>query len=196
MAKLKQPARGTTLSRPQTEIDDMTKRFLIEGQTLEEIGVAYNLSRARVHQILKKVGVDTKNGGAALRIKKKAQEAEKDRLDVESEKAEKFGLSLKEFLKLKEENGNGIYMNDPDSVFYGYMMFKRNQQRHYPDIPFNLSFSEWLDLWKKSGLERNKSNWMIRKDRDKPFEKKNMKIVPSSEAIRLARGMRGMKEAA
>jgi hypothetical protein len=194
MAKLKQPARGTSQSRPQKEIDDMASRFLKQGQTLEEIGDEYGLSRARVHQILKKAGVDMKLGGAALRLKKKAESAEKERLNGEAEKAEKFGLSLKEFLKLKEENGNGIYMNDPESVFYGYMMFKRNQQRHYPDIPFNLSFSEWLDLWKKSGLERNKSNWMIRKDRDKPFEKKNMKIVPSSEAIRLARGTQ--KEAA
>jgi hypothetical protein len=189
MAKLKQPARVAQI-RPQKEIDDMVKRCTVQGQTLEEIGAVYNLSRARVHQILKKAGVDTKAGGAALRLKKKAESAEKERLVGEAEKAEKFGLTLKDFLKLKEENGNGIYMNDPDSVFYGYMMFKRNQQRHYPDIPFNLSFSEWLDLWKKSGLERNKSNWMIRKDRDKPFEKKNMKIVPSSEAIRLARGVK------
>jgi hypothetical protein len=189
MAKLKQPARVAQI-RPQREIDDMVKRCTVQGQTLEEIGAVYHLSRARVHQILKKAGVDTKAGGAALRLKKKAESAEKERLVGEAEKAEKFGLTLKDFLKLKEENGNGIYMNDPDSVFYGYMMFKRNQQRHYPDIPFNLSFSEWLDLWKKSGLERNKSNWMIRKDRDKPFEKKNMKIVPSSEAIRLARGVK------
>jgi hypothetical protein len=190
MAKLKQPARGVTQIRPQKEIDDMVRRYTVQGQTLEEIGTAYALSRARVHQILKKAGVDMKAGGAALRLKQKAQEAEKERLVGEAEKAEKFGLTLSEFLKLKEENNGGIYMNDPDSVFYGYLMFKRNQQRHYPDIPFNLSFREWLDLWKKSGLERNKSNWMIRKDRDKPFEKRNMKIVPSSEAIRLARGLK------
>jgi hypothetical protein len=191
MAKLKQSSgRGATVSRPQNEIDDMIGRYTTQGQTLEEIGAAYHLSRARVHQILKKAGVDTKNGGAALRLKKKAVVVEQERTAQETEKAEKFGLTLREFQKLKKENGNGIYMNDPNSVFYGFMMFKRNQMRHYPDIPFNLSFSEWLDLWKKSGLERNKSNWMIRKDRDKPFEKKNMKIVPSSDAIRMARGIK------
>jgi hypothetical protein len=186
MARIK---RRTSSSRSQTEIDDMTARFR-EGQTLEEIGSAYDLSRARVHQILKKSGIDMKSGGAAIRAKKRATEIKEERRDADFEKAKKFGLTLEEFLEFKRENGNGIYMNDPESIFYGYMMFKRNQQRHYPTVEFNLSFKEWLDLWNKSGLERNRSNWMIRKDRDKPFEKRNMKIVPSSEAIPLTRGVK------
>jgi hypothetical protein len=175
------------IQRSQKEIDDMANRYLKQGQTLEEVGAAYGISRARVHQILKKAGIDMKAGGAALRAKKRAEQSEQQRLAVEAEKAKKFGLSLKEFLKLKEENGNGVYMNDPESLFYGFMMFKRNQQRHYPDVPFTLTFSEWDQLWRKSGMERNKSNWMVRKDRDKPFEKRNMKIVPAGDVIREVR---------
>lgn len=178
--------------RSQREVDDMAKRYLEGGQTLEEIGEHYDISRARVHQILKKAGIDMKKGGAALRAARRAEEAEDQRMAVEAVKAKRFGLSLKEFLRLKEENGNGVYMNDPDSLFYGYMMFKRNQMRHYPEVPFTLTFSEWDELWRKSGVERNKSNWMIRKDRHKPFEKRNMKIVPAGDAIREVR----VKEAA
>jgi hypothetical protein len=74
-----------------------------------------------------------KKGGAALRERRTAPKKLSIRsMAVESVKAKKFGLSLSEFLRLKEENGNGVYMNDPDSLFYGYMMFKRNQQRHLP----------------------------------------------------------------
>lgn len=165
----------------------MANRYLKQGQTLEEIGAAYNISRARVHQILKRAGIDTKVGGAALRAKKRAQKTEQQRMAVEAEKAKKFGLNVKEFMKLKEENGNGVYMNNPDSLFYGFMTYKRNQQRHYPDVPFLMTFSEWDQLWRKSGVERNKSNWMVRKDRNKPFEKSNMKIVPAGDVIREVR---------
>lgn len=54
-------------------------RMFRAGQTMFEIGQAYGLTRQRVHQILKEMGLSRRDGGAFVRRTKKLEKLLKGR---------------------------------------------------------------------------------------------------------------------
>lgn len=105
-----------------------------EGQTLEKIGEVYDISRERVRQLLAKVGVTRKEGGASL-VAAARRAARKSSINERS--LARRGLSHEEFVAM------------PTRAKRAYIQQKANAGRR--GIEWNLNLAEWWDIWQKSG---------------------------------------------
>lgn len=138
---------------PVVKQDKLDKRSEIfeemyrNGETLQEIGDKFGLTRERVRQIIRQRGITAKDGGAALRAgaRKSALEKKKNR-----ECLKRNGCGLDEFKRITTL----YFSTNGDSPKRPYDMHRRNA--HNRGIEFNLSFYEWFSIWEESG------NWELR----------------------------------
>ena len=106
-----------------------------QGVTLKEIGAKYCVTRERVRQILKSIGVEAKNGGKALSVAiKRDGRRQAIRARVES----KWGVSYEVW---REARSNGLLR--------AYEQHRNNSISRA--IPFHLTFGQWLSIWQISG---------------------------------------------
>ena len=121
------------ISKPETRTDDIVTAFR-SGLTLHQVGEQHNITRERVRQILKKLGVPTTEGGARLRGQRRE---EKRASDVNARCYEKYGLTRAEW-EMVGEPGRRAYREQRRTSFYR-------------GIKFTLTLAEWWAVWQQSG---------------------------------------------
>lgn len=114
------------------------------GMTLQEIGDFYSVSRQRVEQLLKPLGINKMSGGASVKSKARHAELEskrKERLDRRS--YESYGCSHEE---RKRISGPKRYEG-----FAEQYMNQRNSSISR-GVPWKITLPEWIEAWNNSGL--------------------------------------------
>lgn len=164
----------------KTRDADLVARYSA-GETLEEIGFVWRITRERVRQLLKRYGITGVNGGGAIRgaETKKLREMEKnDRVD--SKRMRSFGCSAEEFLEWNgglKTIGNGIR-----SLHYQRQRNSALQR----GIEWAITFPEWCKAWEDSGHEhergRGKYKYVMSRIGDAgPYSAGNIKIITLSQ---------------
>lgn len=151
--------------------DDFVRRYLA-GETLQQIGTRYGISRGRVRQIIAKRGVFGKDGGSCVRGKQKRQIESARRCE---KCVIKHGLTL------------GQYALVPNEIRLAF----RYQQRTagYRGIAWRMNLREWMLVWELSGKwsERGVGGdkyCMARIDDRGPYAPDNVKIITNRENVR------------
>lgn len=122
------------------------------GQTMEQIGNRYGLTRERVRQILTGRFAITGNDRGGV-TKAKAERAERARHRAQAKESsclQRFDLSLDERNALRKINRE---MADAGLVFraptYAFTIQRNNAKRR--NIPWCLTLGEWWSIWDASG---------------------------------------------
>lgn len=116
------------------------------GQTLEQIGAAYQITRERVRQIIAAVGVTRKDGGQAKSAaEKKAwrEAAIKRRRDARAFNS--YGCSHDAAIAANQ----GKPLRERGCLASGYRTQKHNAGRR--NIEWRFTFPEWVAVWVVSG---------------------------------------------
>lgn len=122
-------------------IDSIAARYRA-GETLEQIGQSFGITRERIRQLLRMVSVSSCEGGARVRKEKKvaARLARMDRASFA-----KNGMSREDYLRI----------NGPENRIRGMRPSRYFQQQmnnaRIRGIPFELTFADWWKLWVDSG---------------------------------------------
>lgn len=139
------------------------------GRTYAEIGLAFNLSRQRVHQILSAVGYSGEDGGAAIVWNVRRSEL---REKQEKEHIEKYGLSVDQVRELRRAG-----------VTRKFQAQRRNAQVR--SIEWELTLGQWWRLWQESGLwgkrGRGDGYCMARKGDIGPYSACNIYFCTNAE---------------
>lgn len=139
-----------------------------QGLTLKEVGDRYGVTRERVRQLLKSIGADGKQGGAAL-VAKAKREAYQAHLDAKSLRLR--GMTHAEFRAL------------PRKVLSAYRNQRRNARTRGIEWKFNLA--SWWRIWELSGkwFQRGRGYGyvMARKGDAGPYSPDNVYICTSAQ---------------
>lgn len=103
------------------------------GMTMQEIGNEFGISRARVDQILKKMGLQK-----GLRAQEKVAIEEKNQREKELRHIEIYGMPMEEFKKWRKQGAHLAYCNQRSSA----------KDR---GIEWKMNFHQWLSIWLASG---------------------------------------------
>jgi hypothetical protein len=127
-----------------TRTEQMVDRYL-QGQTLQEIGDFFNLSRERIRQLLKTQGISRVKGGITVKKVQKAQTARE-------QKAKKhlayWGCSREDRLQMEAQlsSEKHYYRGGVRTVFSE----QRNNAKHR-GIGWTLTYADWMHIWLASG---------------------------------------------
>jgi hypothetical protein len=151
------------------------------GWTLQRIGIAFDLSRERVRQILDGAGITKHDGGRTVL----SIENRKRLLRGRSDKAERrtritYGCSRERAIEL---NG-GRNLSDHTSKAYFYGQQRKNAKCHR-GIVWAMTFEEWCKLWDNSGKwdqrGRGKDKFCMARIADSgPYSAENVEIITNS----------------
>lgn len=137
------------------------------GETLAQIAKDYSMTRERVRQIILKVGLTGKDGGATK------QAAKKRELRIQESEARFLaarGLSKAEFKKIAQKYGREPYN--------AFMNRRRNSKRD--NQGWNLKFGEFWAIWQRSGKweqrGRGEGYQLRRVDPNKPWQPGNVVV--------------------
>jgi len=126
-------------------VEAMVTQFR-SGQTLQEIGDQYQLTRERVRQILASAGITREEGGASIKrqLKSSARErANKARRDASAIAI--YGCTHDELMRCNEHRP--LCAKGAASRMYSY----QRKNAFGRGIPFKISFPDWLRVWQESG---------------------------------------------
>lgn len=145
------------------------------GETLQEIGDSYGVSRERIRQILSRMDVSAKEGGASKQAReRRAMEAADRKLKC----LRRYGMTPSRFYEVQRNvspQGN--------TPLQCYKQQEANAGRR--GIPWRFNFASWWDVWERSGKwsERGRGTGyvMSRPGDEGPYEPGNVRIVPGSE---------------
>lgn len=125
-----------------------------QGVTLEKIGSQFNLTRERVRQCLKKLGIASTQGGQSVNVKLRRVHVERSR---EARSLAKYGLPSAAVQQLRK-----------DRVLRGYETQKKNAARR--GVEWDLDFASWFAVWQASGKlhlrGRGKGHYVMSRIRD------------------------------
>lgn len=162
------------ISRPETRNSDMAVAYSA-GLTLQQVANQHNVSRERVRQILRKMGVPVGAGGRTLRGKKRE---EKRVADINARCYAKNGISRDVWEAIGADGRNKF----------------RWQRRaaEYRGIVWTLTLGEWWGVWQESGKwqqrGRTKSDYVMSRIDDKGgYVYGNVYITSASNNCREAR---------
>lgn len=181
--------KGSKNVMPQAALDrlkDMARSYE-SGQTLEQIGSEYGISRERVRQVLRKYGVTRLDGGQHVIAQVRAEEREGAKYEKRASRLMAFwGVTPEEMHELND----GKNVSDPGGMALAY----RNQWRsaELRSIPWEFNFRTWLDAWKASGKltirGRGKGKYAMGRKGDKgPYSPENVVFITNEENARDAR---------
>jgi hypothetical protein len=149
--------------------DDMISRYQ-RGESLQQIGDVHGLTRERVRQILRPLGVAAFMGGVRVRentTKKKAQNAR------EAHALLVWGISLTERQAIKREYGN--------KPFLAYTEQRNNAKQR--GVAWHFDFGSWWKVWVESGKwrERGRPGYCMAREGDSgPYAANNVYICTGS----------------
>lgn len=135
---------GTPKANPE-RVERMAAMYRA-GQTLQQIGSQYSITRERVRQLIKRVGLTGKDGGIAEASRpNKALRAARRIVRLDRRCLRVYGCTHAEFVLLNE----GRRLKDVGSLARAY-----KQQRStagFRGIEWEMTFPEWVKVWRDSG---------------------------------------------
>lgn len=158
------------------------------GQTLQQIGDAYGMTRERVRQILKAAGVSKRDGGAAVRFEREVSDR---RSRAEAESIQKTGMPCAMVHALR---ALGSSMRDAGSSYsqtpIGAFRVQRNNALRR-GIEWRLSLAEWWAIWEASGRWESRGTgqgYVMCREGDKgPYAVGNVYIATARENTHAAK---------
>lgn len=158
------------------ERDAVICRLYQDGKTLEEVGAVFGVTRERARQILKRAGVSSDDGGAAVRSKRRRRAiSEAKRIERDARAQEIFGCYHDELIALNE--GLSAYAKGS----YARRYFEQRRNAGVRDIEWSITFPEWMFVWRESGHleERGRGNGycMARRHDLGPYDITNVYIT-------------------
>lgn len=116
---------------------DMRQRYE-DGETLEQIGQRYNVTRERVRQILsKKFGTTARDGGSAEQARRKRREFHKKR---DARCLRQWGCTYRQYVGILKHDGKPTYI---------YAQQRKNAMQR--EIGWELTLWQWWKIWQQSG---------------------------------------------
>lgn len=152
-------------------------RLYRDGKTLQEVGEVFGLTRERVRQILKRAGVDPKEGGRSIATRRRrAAHLVERRIERDARAQELYGCYHDEALALND----GKCLSAIGGNAKSYVDQKRNAAIR--DIEFSMTFPEWMSIWGQSGhlaeRGRGQGRYCMARFRDiGPYEVGNVYIT-------------------
>lgn len=178
--KLAQPAKDV-IAAYRSRAADMERRYRA-GETLQQIGTHYGITRERVRQILARRGVTREEGGQHF---KTLQGREQCRQRREARYLAHYGCTYEQFWSVNPR-GYSVrddYYRTPIGAF-------QNQRRNARErgIAWGFpTFWSWWQVWDKSGHwnERGRGHGyvMARHGDSGPYSPQNVKIVLATENV-------------
>ena len=112
------------------------------GKTLQEIGDKFRISRQRVQQRLKRIGITRNNGGQAFRsLKRRAAKLNA----VDRRHIRKFGCTRAEYLNILKSSKTASGMRPT----HAYSQQRANARVR--GIPWRVTLAQWWSIWLASG---------------------------------------------
>lgn len=173
----KKRGRPSTSENPSDRAIAMAS-MIKEGSTLEEVGDLYGLTKERVRQIIKPLGVTGKHG-QSMRAEKNAAKKNQRLEQARNLKAMKYwGVDHKRLMRLKKHNPADVK---------GYEQQRNNSLRR--GVEWRLSIDEWMDMWKRSGKKRWKgrgaNKYVLTRKRGRgPFSVENCIVAKQQDSSR------------
>lgn len=166
-------ARAKPLDEKVAEASELAEMY--KTMTLEEIGIAKGVTRERIRQKLKWIGVN-RDGGFVhkSRLSKSAEKAVQDRNKKEKRCRNIYGCSFAEFCEI---NGNRTLMRSRRStIARHYAQNRNNASRAY--ITWKLTLPEYAALLGRRVDEIRRGGLSLgRKDKTGPFSFDNCEFV-------------------
>lgn len=151
---------------------DMCARYR-KGETLQQIGDAYGITRERVRQLIKPHGLRAKNGGKRMRaeVRKLSREAKKD-----SQYLASHGCTFSQYKMLRLMGRSTSRDRSPLGAFG-----RQRQNAGYRGIGWELTVWQWWTIWQESGKwsqrGRGQGYVMARKNDEGPYAVGNVFIT-------------------
>ena len=172
--ELRQLTRGRHPSSPDDRSDEMRALYQ-QGQTLQQIGEKFGVTRERVRQIIHKhYGMRGQDGGQAEVARKKRREFMKKR-DARCIRA--WGCNYRDYQTI---------LKHPDQPTLAFSMQKRNARER--GIGWELSLWQWWKIWEQSGhwADRGRGHGycMCRLNDSGPYAVDNVYVATGAENMR------------
>ena len=158
--------------------------YYTAGETLQQIGDRYGITRERVRQLIKQVGLAGKDGGQAAKSRAVAfLRAAKGRERRDERTQPIYGCGYQELIRL---NG-GLIKSAHGSPAHRYLFQRKNAQIR--GIGWEITFPEWIGLWNESGhwSERGQGRsryCMARFNDEGPYKLGNVYITTCADNVR------------
>jgi len=155
------------------------------GIVMEDIAAQYGVTRQRIHQILKRQGLEREDGGKAITRFRQAHEIvtkqRREEMEREGRCRAKWGMSIAEYKEHIKQWGNSSKFDSPLHRF----IIQRKTARCNRKIAWELTFAEWWKFWQESGhweeRGRGKGYGMSRYGDSGPYKLGNIYICTSGE---------------
>jgi len=138
---------------PISDVSHEMREMYLSGKTLQEIGDEFGVTRERIRQILKQLGLKREDGGITIKTKPNKEKRLLEKLEKREarnkELINKRGFSLDEWRVINDKNLAGS--KKPITAFHSHHMAARHR-----GIEFKLSFFEWWNIWQDSGKWENR----------------------------------------
>lgn len=149
------------------------------GDTGEDIGRRFNLSRERVRQILLSNGIKSSDGGIKIRTDKRKAIKREQYL---AKWMPFYRCTKKEYLEISPEKIKNGSQSKHIACKYRSQVYSSKRR----GIEFNMSFPEWFKIWKDSGhlseRGKGKDEFVMARHMDSgAYEVGNVEIVSSSQ---------------
>lgn len=168
--------------------EDFRKRYL-SGETLQQIGDVYGVSRERVRQILKRdFGIKSSDGGYSVL----AAEKKRQRRAAEDAKCQKkYGCSYRQYLSIVREELRLKREGSPAKRLPRMAFCQQRSNAKKRGIDWQLSLWDWWLIWQESGKwnrrgRRSGGFCMCRKGDVGPYSKDNVYIATFAENASVA----------
>lgn len=174
LAHLATPDYSTPVLVPKSALPVIARRYRA-GETLELIAKTYGVSRERIRQLLKPLGLNRMNGGNSIRAAKMVANVRAAR---EAAFFERHGCTREQF---RAVCGNGYTRRDDYyRTPHGAYISQRNNAKNR-GIAWNFKFWGWWQVWELSGkwAERGRGHGycMARIGDTGPYSPDNVHIV-------------------
>lgn len=164
--------------------DDMERRYRA-GETLQQIGARYGITRERVRQILAKRGVAADAGGSCVRSAARIRLLTERRAAARSARCLRlFGCTYEQYRSVVEPGWS--QSEHPERTPMGAFVRQRCTARAR-GIAWGFTFWAWWQVWEASGhwAERGRGHGyaMSRIGDAGPYSPENVRIVRNSENV-------------